>query len=45
MRSLHWLLHNTVGHPIAGILWFVSDITGKHGFSEVADLVHDITCP
>lgn len=32
------LLHNLIGHPIAGILWAL-------GFNKQGDWVHDVTLP
>ena len=32
------LLHHLVGHPIAGIFWFL-------GMNKAGDWIHDITAP
>lgn len=32
--SLHWLLHNTVIHPLSGLLWFL-------GFERAGDNLHE----
>ena len=36
--NLMWLLHNTIGHPIAGFFWFI-------GLIKVGNLIHDKTLP
>ena len=41
--SVRWLLHNTVAHPVAGVLWFTSDVTGWQRPGQIADALHSFT--
>ena len=38
LTRLMWFIHNTIGHPIAGILFLF-------GLDKAGDWVHDITLP
>ena len=38
MTNLLWLIHNTISHPLAGILFFL-------GFDKAGTWVHDISLP
>jgi hypothetical protein len=41
MKSKYvWLMHNCIGHPISGLLSFISDTT-----KEWSKIVHDKTLP
>lgn len=34
----NWFFHNTIGHPLMGVLQLI-------GFKELAEYVHDVTLP
>jgi hypothetical protein len=36
--AFNWLFHNVIGHPIAGILWFIH-------LPKAGEWVHNITLP
>ena len=38
MMRCMWLVHNVIGHPLMGLLFFV-------GLRKAGDWVHDITLP
>lgn len=46
-EEAHWFLHNVVGHPVAGILWGVANLTGALSelLDEAGNRVHNDTCP
>lgn len=35
------LLHHFVGHPLAGLCYFIADVTANGFFNELGDAVHD----
>lgn len=45
--EVQWLLHNVVGHPIAGVLWTASNVAEvlSNRLDEAGDMIHRVTCP
>lgn len=45
--ALAWLAHNTIGHPLMGLLHLAGDAAQAIAFElwRLGDRVHDLTCP
>jgi hypothetical protein len=40
-RAIERLLHHFVGHPLAGLCYFVATVSANEFFNELGDAVHD----
>ena len=41
LEKVYFLFHNTVQHPLAGVIWFIAQVTGSERLNKLGDLVHD----
>ena len=45
--AIRWVVHNMIGHPVAGVLWLLADLGEaiERKATELAVYVHNATLP